>query len=219
VSKPNRIGVGLLSLILCGWAHGQSTAYSSGSPNLSTIWYGDISNAPATQAASEFTLAGSATLNQLSWWGGYNQLGAASAGDSFQMNIYSASGGTVGSLVASVNLGNAGGASTARSIVTTPEYAYNASFASSALGSGTYFLGLQRSGASGMWGWETSNATAQSLMAYQDSAGAWFYNSGVSLAFSLGGTLLPVPEASTALMWMVGWTFIGLLAWRRADDV
>lgn len=204
-----------MCLILCGWAHGQSTVYSSGSPNLSTIWYGDTSNPSAIQAAAEFTLAGSATINQLNWWGGYNQLGAASAGDSFQMNIYSASGGTVGSRVASVNLGNAGGASTGLSIANTPEYAYNASFASIALGSGTYFLGLQRSGASGIWGWETSNGTAQSLEEYESSSGTWFLNPGVSLAFSLGGALSPVPEASTGLMWMVGWTLAGLLAWRR----
>jgi hypothetical protein len=213
MSKMNRIAFGLLVLILATVAHGQSL-YSSGSPNLSTIWYGDASNAPATWAAAEFTLGGgTATINQLSWWGGFTQAGAASANDSFSMSIYSAAGGTVGSLLATVNLGNAGQAATGRLIQNAPEYAYNASFASLVLGSGTYFLALQRSGGPGIWGWETANATG--LEAYQNAGGAWGYNPGVNLAFSLGGTLVPVPEVPGAILWMLGLPLIGLLRRRR----
>jgi hypothetical protein len=212
----NRIGVGLLALTLSALAHGQSTVYNSGVPNLSTIWYGDASNSPATWAAAEFTVSGgTGTVNQVGWWGGFTTAGAASANDSFSMNIYSGAGGTVGSLLASVNLGNAAEAATGRLIQNSPEYAYNASFASIVLGSGTYFLALQRSGTSGIWGWETANATAQSLEAYQNAGGAWTYNLGVNLAFSLGGTLTPVPEAPGDIMWMLGLPLIGLMAWRQ----
>ena len=83
------------------------------------------------------------------------------------------------------------------------------------MGSGTYFIGLQRSGGPGTWGWESANGTAQSLEAYQSSGGAWAYNSGVSLAFSLGGTLSPAPEASTFLMLALGLLAVGFSAARR----
>jgi hypothetical protein len=213
----NRIGVGLLALVLSGLAHGQSVVYNSGAPNLSTIWYGDASNPTATWAAGQFTLGSGAALNQLSWWGGFTQANAASTSDAFTMSIYSGAGGTVGSLITKVNLGDAGESATGSLIQSTPEYAYNASFASVALGSGTYFVALQRSAGtgSGIWGWESANATAQSLEAYQNAAGAWGYNSGVNLAFSLGGTLSPAPEASASLMCVLGLLVLGLCARRR----
>lgn len=211
----NRISVGLLALTISALAHGQSVVYSSGSPNQSTAWNGDVSNSAATRAAAEFTLGSGATVNQLSWWGGFSQLNVASASDSFSMSIYSGTGGAVGSPIATVNLGNASQAATGNLIGSSPEYAYNASFASIVLGSGTYFVALQRSGGPGIWGWETANATAQSLEAYENSAGLWGYNSGVNLAFSLGGTLSPVPEGSTSLMCMLGLLFVGFSARRR----
>jgi hypothetical protein len=211
----NRISVGLLALSFAGLAHGQSAVYNSGSPNQSTIWYADASNATATRAAAEFTLGTGATVNQLSWWGGFTQASAASPSDSFSMSIYSGAGGTVGSLITTVSLGNAGEATTGSLIQNSPEYAYNASFASTALGRGTYFLALQRVGTAGIWGWETANAGAQSLEAYQNVAGAWAYNSGVNLAFSLGGTLSPTPEASTSLMCALGLLAIAFFARRR----
>src|SRR5262249_42888823 len=96
-----------------------------------------------------------------------------------------------------------------------PEYSYNASFASIVLGSGTYFIGLQRSGGPGTWGWESTNGSAQSLEAYQSSGGGWFYNSGAAVAFSLLGTVSATPEAPTALLWMIGLGAIGFFA-RRA---
>jgi hypothetical protein len=210
-----RIGIGLLALIFSGLAHGQSVVYNSGAPNQSTIWYGDTSNPAANWAAAEFTLSGGASVNQLGWWGGFTQANAASASDSFSMRIYSGAGGTVGSLIATVNLGNAGEATTGSLIQSAPEYSYNASFASIALGSGTYFLALQRGGGTGIWGWETANAAAQSLEAYQNSAGAWGYNTGVNLAFSLAGTLSPAPEASTSLMCALGLLVVALSARRR----
>jgi hypothetical protein len=209
----NRISVGLLALTFSGLAHGQSMVYNSGAPNQSTIWYADASNPSATQAAAEFTLGSGASVNQLSWYGGFTQANAASANDSFSMSIYSGTGGTVGSLIATVNLGNAGEATTGKLIQSAPEYAYNASFASIALGSGTYFLALQRAGGTGIWGWETANAAG--LEAYQNAARAWAYNSGVNLAFALGGTLSPVPEASTSLMCALGLLVVAFSARRR----
>jgi hypothetical protein len=209
--------VSLLALSVSGLAYGQTVVYGSGAPNQSTIWYADASYAPATLAAAEFTLTGGASINQLSWWGGFTQPNAASANDSFSMSLYSGAGGTVGSLIATVNLGNAGESATGALIQLSPEYAYNASFASIALGSGTYFLALQRTGGSGTgtWGWESANATAQSVEGYGNSAGAWAYNAGVNLAFSLGGTLSPVPEAATSLMLLLGLPIAGLLGRRR----
>jgi hypothetical protein len=205
-----RITAGLLALTVCGWAHGQAAVYSSGSPNQGTIWYGDTSNSPATQAAAEFTLSRGASINQASWWGGFTQAGAASASDAFSMSLYSGAGGQVGSLIATVNLGNAGETATGKLIQASPEYAYNASFASIVLGSGTYFIGLQRSGGPGVWGWETANAMG--LEAYENAAGGWAYNQNVNLAFSLGGTLSLAPEASTSLMLVLGLLTVTSLA-------
>ena len=206
--------MGLLTLILCGLAHAQSTVYSSGSPNQSTIWYGDATNSSSTQAAAEFTLSTGASINSMSWWGGFTQANAASASDSFSMSVYSGAGGKVGSLIATVNLGNAGQAATGSLIQSAPEYGYNASFASIVLGSGTYFIGLQRSGGPGYWGWESANPTGQSLEAYLNAAGAWGYNSGVNLAFSLGGTLSAVPESASSLMIALGLLVVGFSARR-----
>jgi len=210
-----RVGVALLCWILAGVAQAQSTVYSSGAPNLSTIWYGDASDTSASQAAAEFTLGSAAVINSINWWGGFTQANAASANDSFQLNIYSATGGTVGSLLATANLGNATETATGRLIQSAPEYSYSASFASIALGSGTYFIGIERSGGPGTWGWESANATAQSLEAVQGSTGAWLYNSGVNLAFSLLGTVSATPEVPTSLMWIFGAGAIGLFARRR----
>lgn len=207
-----RVGVALLCLILCGAAQAQSTVYSSGAPNLSTIWYGDASDASASQAAAEFTVSSGVVISGVSWWGGFTQANAASANDSFQMSIYSGTGGTVGSLLATSNLGNAAETATGSSIQSAPEYSYNASFASIALGSGTYFIGLQRSGGPGTWGWESANGTG--LEAFETSAGAWLYNSGVNVAFSLMGSITPVPEVPTSIMWMFGAGAIGLFARR-----
>jgi len=211
-----RIGVGLLALTIGGWAHGQAAVYSSGSPNQGTIWYGDVSNSSATEAAAEFTLSSGATINQMSWWGGFTTAGAASSSDAFSMSLYSAAGGQVGSLIATVNLGNAGETSTGKLIQASPEYAYNASFASIVLGSGTYFIGLQRSGGPGVWGWESANGAG--LEAYLNSSGMWGYNTtgaNLNLAFSLGGTLSPAPEASTSLMLALGLLAVGFSAVRQ----
>lgn len=65
------------------------------------------------------------------------QANVASASDSFSMSVYSGAGGKVGSLIATVNLGNAGQAATGSLIQSAPEYGYNASFDSVVLGSGT----------------------------------------------------------------------------------
>jgi hypothetical protein len=209
----NRLLSALLALGLTGLAHGQ-TVYSSGTPNGSTIWYGDASNPSATWAAGEFTLGSGASLNGVSWWGGFTTANAASPSDSFSMSLYSVgAGATVGSLIATVNLGNAGETATGSLIQAAPEYAYSASFASLALGSGTYFLALQRSGGPGTWGWESASGTG--LEAYQNSAGAWFYNTGANVAFSLSGTLSPAPEPGTSLMLLAGLGGLAL-ATRRA---
>jgi MYXO-CTERM domain-containing protein len=214
--NKSRIGIGLICLlVLSVGAHAQSTVASCGAPNQSTVWYADVSNASSVSAAAEFTLAGPATVNQLSWWGGFTQANVASASDSFSMNIYSDTGGTVGSVIATVNLGNAGEATTGSLIQSSPEYSYNASFASIALGGGTYFLALQRSGGPGIWGWESANPTAQCSQAYQNSAGAWSYNPSVALAFSLDGTVTVVPEPRASLMCALGLLAVGLLAGRR----
>jgi hypothetical protein len=82
----------------------------------------------------------------------------------------------------------------------------------------TYFIGLQRSGGPAYWGWESANATAQSLEAYQNGAGAWAYNTGLSLAFSLAGALSPAPEASTSLMCVLGLLLVGFFARRCREE-
>lgn len=207
------LGLAIATLTLSGLAHGQAVVYFSGAPNQNTAWYADASDPSAVQAAAPFTLSGAATVDQLSWWGGYTQLGAASAADRFALNIYSNSGGHVGSLIASVALGNAGEAATGLLIQNSPEYAYGASFAGIALGAGSYFLGLERVAGNGVgiWGWESAGASAQSVEAYQSGAGVWSYNPGANVAVSLGGTLAAVPEASAAALTVAGLALIAAL--------
>jgi hypothetical protein len=209
--------VGLAALLLAGFANAQTVIATEGDPDQNTIWYADTDNAAATQVAAEFTVDGTATVNQVSYWGGYTQTTTASSTDSYTLDIYKAGASGVGSLVAAVSLGNANETATGKLIQSTPEYAYNASFAGIVLGPGSYFLGVQRNGGStnGIWGWESAPGAAGDILASENSAGLWSTTSGDAVAYTLYGTLSAVPEPVAPLLLMAGLPVVGLFIRRQ----
>lgn len=157
---------------------------NGGAPDHETGSYADAGN-QYSQTAAQFTLAGPATINQMTWYGGYTENSAGT--DNFTMRIFSG-GTTPGSQLSTVLFGAASRSATGISVSSFEytEYVYTSSiFSNINLAAGTYFISLSNDDSgSDTWFWEGSSSGESFGVASYDGSG-WKNPEIVGLAFQL----------------------------------
>lgn len=169
-----------------------------------------VSDASTGQSIADDFIVGSggASLDTLTWWGGYLS-GNVPGNDSFTVRIHGDAGGLPDGLPAFVDMSGIAGARTATggSLFGVAEYQYTFDFGGLNLGAGTYWLEIFNDAAQSgeRWSWETGNldpinGRARSAGAFQNPGVNWFSN-GPELAFSF--KTVPAP-GSLALLGLAG---------------
>lgn len=186
---------------------------NGGAPDQETGSYADAGN-QYSQTGAQFTLADAATINQMTWYGGYTENSAET--DSFTMRIFSG-GTTLGSPLSTVLFGAASRSATGDSVSSFEytEYVYTSSiFSNINLAAGTYFISLSNDDSgSDTWFWEGSSSGESSGVASYDGSG-WKNPEIVGLAFQLLNSQTgSVPEPGSIAL--LGLGLVGLAVRRR----
>jgi hypothetical protein len=190
--------------------------YNGGAPNqVGTFFAGS----PIIEAMSFSLAAGSNTVSGVNFWGGCSDGGTCGTAN-IALNFYNSVGGAPGSLIDSINVGQANQTLTGLNISPTDspfaEYSYTATFASQTFTAGvTYFIGITNSGTGPFWGVENTSSLASVDYQSFDGGTTWGLTAGQN-AFELTAS---VPEASTWAMMIVGFLSLGMVGMRRRSVV
>jgi hypothetical protein len=164
--------------------------------------------ARAQQEADIFSLAQSASVQSIQWWGAYAN--GDTPTDHFTLRFFADTTGNP-AMTPFVNVSLSGVTRTATNLVDNlgdPIYSYQATLPSSVLvdGATTYYLSLVNN--TGDWDWVGSGPGTH--WARPDDASQWTVSSNTTdFSFELSGT--PVPEPSTLLLLAV--STVGMIAW------
>lgn len=228
-----RLARAIASCIFLGFVSLSTTVWAS-APNyqqLPSHGGGFLSNPSVIKIADDFQLTQEASLQSITWWGGYRS--DPSPTDSFLINLYADDGGKPGSLLQAINVGNAASRTSTGSFVNPPDYSdpfspfpgrvefqysFNLSAAFPLHADTHYWLSIINSPSTDSWLWENSinspNPDAQrSLM-----GGAWGAYGGYNTAFSLG-LVSAVPEPETYAMLLAGLGLLGFMMHRKKQNV
>ena len=126
----------------------------------------------------------------MAWWGIYQGSNTPQpSADVFTLTIYQDSGGSVGPVVYTANIGSGGGTKNGNTVGTAPEYAYYAKFPPVTLSAGLYYFALSDNQPSGaIWSWATTSAAAGDASPLGGASfqyGNWVSNSSENLAMVL----------------------------------
>jgi PEP-CTERM motif-containing protein len=195
-----------------------AVVYDGGGPNQFGTFF---ANSPIEVAMSFSLSAGSNTVNGVNFWGGCTGGTCGTAG--ITLFFYNSASGAPGTLIDSINVGQAHQTLTGNNI-TTPglpsfsEYSYSATFTPQTFTAGvTYFLGITNSDQTPQFGVENTNSIASTD--YQSFSGPGNFGStpiGPN-AFNLTFTA-SVPEPSTWAMMILGFAGVGFMAYRRKSN-
>jgi hypothetical protein len=188
--------------------------YDGGAPNQFGTFY---AYSPIIEAMSFSLTAGSNTFNGVNFWGGC--FGGPTCGTAnVTLNFYNSTGGAPGSLIDSINVGQANQTLTGLNIQTGQlpayaEYSYSATFAPQTFTPGvTYFIGITNGGTGPSWGVENTNSLAS--VDYQSFDGGTTWGPTGQNAFELTAS---VPEPSTWAMMIIGFLGLWFIAYRRKN--
>jgi hypothetical protein len=203
--------------------------YNGGGPNQAGQIY---SESPGSNAAMSFSLASSATLTGVQWWGGCYPSTTCSPSPDFAITIWSnSSAGTPGSVLDFQEILDGNQTPTGQLIGGSSgwdEYSYSASLLGFPLAAGTtYWLDIQETSGetSGAWGWEsTSSAPSGAELEWQSPSctpidGTSWCSLPEQLAFELVGTQTPQPIPEPGSLSILGAGLAGLLIRRRRRGV
>jgi len=185
--------------------------FNSGAPNQSDSRLDDRGTAFFDLAQPFALTAGASTITDAHWWGNCANpdsppgpfITSCSGNDSFDVSIFSDSGGLPGAPIATLLAnGNANRTATGQNILSSfTEYEYSISFAPVALAPGTpYWFEISNQAAVGAWFMEGfSSPGSGSAFRSTGSAGAWvpFANQTFNLQLTNDGVNNGVPEPAT----------------------
>lgn len=167
------------------------------------------------QMADDFNPGGAATLERITWWGGYGG-NIDNNGDDFLVRIYS---GVSGTGAVMQEFGSAAFARTATTLADNANndvYQYDFDLSTS-LASGVYYLSVQNLGTSD-WFWLQSGTGNGNLVYRGDDTDNWIaWN--VDLALRLEGTPAQIPEPSSLALLGIASLSMAMVAWRRQRRV
>lgn len=154
----------------------------------------------------DFTLAGEARVNRITWTGVYAN--RTNVTDDFTIQIYEANGSLPGTLVSSQNVGNVSEQNIG-TLLTRDHFEYGVDITELQLNAGaTYFLSITNDTNQG-WAWTANNSGGQ--IAYSPNGGNRLFNFASEMDFELFAASVPEPNAVT----MFGIAVVALLGRRR----
>lgn len=165
------------------------------------------------QLADDFTLGGAASLEGITWWGGYDG-NIDNGDDDFLVRVFSGIGGT-GTLLQAFNSPVVTRSTTTLTdSVLNAVYQYDFSLGSALnLAAGTYYLSVQNLGSSD-WFWQQAVAGSVGLWFRGEDSDVWQANPD-NLAFRLNGTPAQIPEPGILGLFMLAG--VGLALARRRN--
>jgi hypothetical protein len=159
-----------------------------------------------------FMLTGAASINEVSWIGGYFNPPNQGPITAWTINFYADAAGQPGSLLADYSIAGTGGETSVGSVNGFPIFSYDVSLASAfAAAAGTqYWLSVVPDlGFPPQWGW--ASGTGGDGSAYQV-----FFGNGGSVASDMNFTLSnTIPEPASLALTGIGLGLVGLASWRR----
>jgi hypothetical protein len=209
---------------LAGWAFGLAMTAAAGTAGAATLYQQSVGgnawfanpNTPQ-QLADNFSLSSEATLERVTWWGGY---ASGVAPDDFRLRLYSNVTGQ-GTILHTFSVGAAGGTVIASGSFDTYQYDYvlptGPGTTPVVLPGGNYYLFIENIG-SGDWFWLADDASGgNSELWYRDADGdSWLSNAANSrddLAFRLSGTPTTRVSEPDSLA-LLALASLGLAGWR-----
>jgi len=226
----------IASFTLLGFISLSTTAWAS-APDYQQLpsHDGGFSSDPATIiVADDFQLTQEASLQSITWWGGYasSDYLPIPDTDNFLISLYADDSGKPGSLLQTINVGDSASRNSTGDFVNPPiydyfyfpgrvEFQYSINLSSAIpLHAGThYWLSIVNSPSSDSWVWEFSmnfpNPGVQRISA--SGVGGWEPYDSYNAAFSLGLTS-PVPEPENYGMLLVGLGLLGFMVHRKKQN-
>jgi PEP-CTERM motif len=158
----------------------------------------------------QFTLSSASDVEDLEWTGGYFNPPNQGPITAWTITFYANNAGAPGAVLNTLNFTNTGNETFVGNVNDFPIYTYSETFPSYDLAAGTYFVSVVPDlGFPPQWGWATGTGGANS--AYQT-----FFGStnplDESMAFDVTGSA--IPEPSTWVMMVAGFTGLGFAAFR-----
>lgn len=225
----------IASFTFFGFMSLSTTAWAS-APNYQQLpsHDGGFGSDPVFIVADDFQLTQEASLQSITWWGGYltsYRLPIPDA-DNFLISLYADDSGKPGSLLQSFNVGNDASRTSTGDFVLPPDfsdpfffypgmvefqYSFNLSSAVSLHADTHYWLSIVNSPSYDSWVWENSINFPNPGVQRSFMGGAWEPFDTENTAFSLGLTS-PVPEPETYAMLLVGLGLLGFMVHRKKQN-
>jgi hypothetical protein len=222
--KARHLALVLFLFLALALASRAATIWDNGGPDQANGFFSDFQD--LDQAGDNFTVAGTATANQIQWWGGYAPSNTPTAPDNFTVRFFTITGGVPNTVpLFQYSIGDVGKVDSGLDVVGLFDiYTYSATIPDTLLGPGSYLLSIVNNTTGDTnddWFWATSNNLGGESWRRTFDGDPWTARN-VELAFNISGTSTGtgVPDTGTsALLFGFGFATIlsvqRFLGWRR----